>query len=88
MPPIKEDPDDELIDFALFDDISLDGVTSGADPTLWDPIHVDREEKKDNDEGVVDTDLGDDHSQDGVTSGNDGVVGDVKSSERKNKNRN
>ena len=60
-------------------------MTSGADPSAWDPIQIDEEEDEE-EEGVVDSDMGSDEQNEGVTSGNDTVTdGDVKSSERKNK---
>jgi hypothetical protein len=29
-----------VVSLDLGDDLSMDGVTSGADPTLWEPIGV------------------------------------------------
>lgn len=84
-PPANEEADDEVVELALFDDISLDGVTSGADPTAWDPIRIEKKDEQEDDEDVLDTDMDSEEDQEGVTSGNDQIVGDVKSSERKSK---
>ena len=73
----------------LFDDFSFvdSGVTSGADPSNWDPIRIDREDQgnQDEDEDVIKTDQGGDTQPAGVTSGSDVVDDNVKSSHRKNK---
>ena len=80
-PPPVDLPHDAIFDLDMFADLVLDGVTSGADSTLWDA-----EDQDDNDDGVVGTSTSDQGSTEGVTSGNDGGVnGDVKSSERKHK---
>jgi hypothetical protein len=86
MPPEPDDEeeDDEILTLALFTEISLEGVTSGADPTVWDPIRIEREQARETNDDVLDTSLeGGDGPAPGVTSGNDIVPTEVKSSERK-----
>ena len=86
--PDDEDVDDEVIALDLFSDLSLEGVTSGADSTAWDPIRIEREAAREESDDVLDTDLKSDGQPGGVTSGNDSVIdGNVKSSERKNRQR-
>jgi hypothetical protein len=74
----------------VFDDHAFieSGVTSGADPSNWDPIRIDPADRRNEEEGsdVVKNDLTTDSQPAGVTSGGDSVVDDnVKSSHRKNK---
>ena len=88
--PDDEEQDDDLIAVDLFTDVSLEGVTSGADSSSWDPIEIETEHKRSEDESededVLDADLTDDSQPAGVTSGTDSVIeGDVKSSQRKHK---
>ena len=40
MPDANLFPTDEVIQLALTDDFSMDSVTSGSDPNLWDPIQI------------------------------------------------
>jgi hypothetical protein len=94
VPWLHKDQDEdvqtvEVIDVAdlILDEVLDGGVTSGADPSVWDPIHIDREDRREEQDGVVDTDMEGEHHDQGVTSGNDEIVGDVKSSERKNKDK-
>jgi hypothetical protein len=39
-----------VISLDLGDDISTDGVTSGADPTLWDTIPIDEDDRRKKDD--------------------------------------
>jgi hypothetical protein len=42
VPDDRKDRDKDLVDLALDGDFEIDtGVTSGADPSEWDPINVD-----------------------------------------------
>ena len=70
----------------LFDDDLFieSGVTSGADPSNWDPIRIDGEDQNEGDDGVK-TDQAADSQPAGVTSGSDVIDDNVKSSQRKNK---
>jgi len=71
----------DLIDIDLFTDLSLEGVTSGADSALWG----EEESAEDEDQAADDSEVTSDEAE-GVTSGNDGAVdGDVKTSRRKHK---
>jgi hypothetical protein len=90
--PLPPEPDDEeteedLISLDLFSDVSLEGVTSGADTTTWDPIRIEKEAAREEQDGVLDTNLGGDGQPAGVTSGTDkSLETDVKSSERRYRN--
>ncbi len=82
----------EVIVLALFDEhISMDSITSGAEPNLWepiriDPLEVDEREKKDGEETGTEEPSTPAKKGDGVTSGSDTDAWvDVKSSQRKNR---
>jgi len=90
MPDANLFPTDEVIQLALTDDFSMDSVTSGSDPNLWDPIQIldgeqaDEPQKK-KEEKRKDTDGSTaPENYEGVTSGADSEPWvKVKSSERK-----
>ena len=76
--PLPPEPDDdeedgEVIALDLFADVSLEGVTSGADATAWDPIRIEREQSTESQDDVLDTSgLSSGKSgSSGVTSGSD-----------------
>ena len=87
---------ENLISLDIFADFSLEGVTSGSDPTLWDPIRIDEDSSSTEEEEqaeVIDVGSSSEDQGPGVTSGNETPVerepsvGNVKSSERKYKQR-
>ena len=87
-----QDDNDDLQVISLLDPTVVieSGVTSGADPNDWDPVRIDPNDTdaEDQKEKAVDADLATDSQPAGVTSGSDAVIDDnVKSSERKNKQR-
>jgi hypothetical protein len=84
--PKQEEEKEEVVEVQLFADLSLEGVTSGADSTAWDPVRIEKEEKQLENDDVLDTDLKGTGPA-GVTSGNDGTIDDVKSSKRKYRDR-
>jgi len=92
VPEADPFPDEKVLELALTEDFSMDSVTSGSDPTLWDPIRVfdaplaqdQKEEDKSGDQVESKSPAKDD---DGVTSGADSDSWvKAKSSERKSRN--
>ena len=66
----------------------MEGVTSGADATAWEPITIEeRQQEEEEEDDPVETDVKSDKSDEtGVTSGSDSASwDDVKSSKRKNR---
>jgi len=48
QPDDGKDKDKDLLELALDGDLEIDtGVTSGADPTEWDPINIDERRPRD-----------------------------------------
>jgi hypothetical protein len=82
-----KDPHQDVIEVADDHSFVESGVTSGADPSDWEPIRIEKQDGKDDDEDedVVKTDLTTDSQPAGVTSGSDAVDDNVKSSHRKTK---
>jgi hypothetical protein len=83
-----KDPHQDVIQLADDHIFIESGVTSGADPSDWEPIRIEKQDGKDGDEGdddVIKTDLTTDSQPAGVTSGSDAVDDNVKSSHRKTK---
>ena len=66
----------------------MEGVTSGADATAWEPITIEeRQQEEEEEEESIETEARSDKSDEtGVTSGSDSARwNDVKSSKRKNR---
>jgi hypothetical protein len=82
----------EVFQVALLDDFTMDGVTSGSDPIMWEPISIfgedqadERKEKKKPD-GTVEVPAATPAKEVGVTSGADSDAWvNVKSSERRSR---
>ena len=87
-PEPEEEEDEEIeIDFSqLFGDLLIEsGVTSGSDPSAWDPVRIEREQGAEEREEVLDTSkLNGAKANDGATSGSDaGLTADDKPKEPK-----
>jgi hypothetical protein len=85
-------PDEDVLELALTEDFSMDSVTSGSDPTLWDPIRVfdaplaEDQKEEEEEAGKVESKTPS-KDDDGVTSGADSDSWvKAKASERKSRN--
>ena len=94
VPEVRLFAIEEAIQLALIDDFSMDTVTSGSDPIMWEPISIDEDQsderkEKEKSDGTADVAPADTPAKDeGVTSGAEpGTWVNVKSSERKPRKR-
>jgi hypothetical protein len=94
VPEVRLFAVEEAIQLALIDDFSMDTVTSGSDPIMWEPISIidedqaDERKEEEEPDGTADAPADPPAKDEGVTSGADSDTWvNVKSSERKPRKR-